>query len=112
MGRLVAQATHAALDFAQKYPALTSSWMADSNVIHILEASSEEDLLDWCDALVWKWECPHAVFYEPDLKAHTAVAFMALTDHSYPGHIQLEDLITRIPLLSSRKGVIQHEQRH
>lgn len=72
LGLAAAQATHAAIEFHRKHPAIAATW-AESNNIVILAVPNRTALAELRARLN---PIPHAAFHEPDLSnALTAICF-------------------------------------
>lgn len=73
-GLQTAQVAHAAFEFADHFPDVTSAWIKASNYIVVLGVPDEQTLLDYADE-ARQAEHPFWCVYEPDVEAHTAVVF-------------------------------------
>lgn len=63
-GLQLAQAVHAAIELERK--------VETPPTVVVLGVEDEDALLDWADSCVYKY--PVAVFFEPDISEHTALA--------------------------------------
>ena len=74
-GLQMAQACHAAREFAARYPALDAAWHQGHNNLVVLWLRNEQELDEWSGRLVAA-DIPLAEFREPDLDGQrTAIAF-------------------------------------
>jgi peptidyl-tRNA hydrolase len=73
-GNQLAQAWHAGVDFAVKYPALTQHWHDTSNNVVIVNVPDETALL-MLDSIAYSLGVKHHLTVEPDLdNSATAIA--------------------------------------
>jgi hypothetical protein len=76
-------ATHAGLQFAIDHPYEAKRWADASHSLVVLGVSDEDELIGWVDRLSgwcgnpdYYLDLPYSYFWEPDIKEHTAVAFL------------------------------------
>ncbi|HJS83807.1 MAG TPA: peptidyl-tRNA hydrolase [Nitrososphaera sp.] len=72
-GDQIAQAIHASVCFAMKYPHESNAWNDTSGVLVVVNVRNEDHLLDIADMVYWN-KVPYTLFWEPDLSDHTALA--------------------------------------
>lgn len=62
----IAQASHAAIDFALKFPDIAKRWRDQSNYICILSVADESALLDYATK-AYAEGARHIIFHDPDV---------------------------------------------
>lgn len=72
-GLQLAQAVHASVEFTLRY----RDRAASTPTVVVLTVDDEEQLLGWADVLGWKDRSDYALFHEPDLGEHTALAIVS-----------------------------------
>lgn len=65
-GQQATQATHAAFDFAIRYPELSAKWAEESHFLVVLAAADQAELLDLASR-AWDRSLRYTLFTEPDL---------------------------------------------
>jgi peptidyl-tRNA hydrolase len=95
-GLQVAQACHAALDFAISHPDKARKWRDTSNYLCILAVRDEAELLNYA-TLAWTKQAKHALFHDPDVpslneEANTVGSYTALAIEPGDFHRHLSSL--------------------
>lgn len=100
----IAQACHAALDFAIKFPDKARKWSEESNYICVLQVADETELLDYAD-LAHAKGYDYIVFHDPDVDAsppeQRTGSYTALAIE--PGEFYVH--LSSLPLALRTKGV-------
>jgi peptidyl-tRNA hydrolase len=89
-GMKIAQACHAAFEFAREHPDITHQWMDMSNYICILEAKDELELIDFIDK-AYREGIRYSIFKEPDDDNHITCIVLEAGNKS-------KRLCSRLPL--------------
>lgn len=91
----VAQAVHAAFQFAQAHPSVTAAWLADSQTIVVLNVADEAELVGWGEAVHGR---PHVLIHEPDLGGEATA--LAIAPDDYNVHFAGLPLAGKVPMLA------------
>lgn len=97
----VAQAVHAAFQFAQAHPSVTAAWLADSQTIVVLNVADEAELVAWGEAVHGKRrqaDRPYVLIHEPDLGGEATA--LAIAPDDYNVHFAGLPLAGKVPMLA------------
>jgi peptidyl-tRNA hydrolase len=77
-GYQIAQTAHAVANFCLAYRYEALQWHVQGNYVISLAVPDEQALIELCAQLEWI-DTQYTVFYESDIREHTAITFIANT---------------------------------